>query len=82
MDEGIMKPMFIAKLTEDKAEVLEAIPLNKEYDGKTMVKVLKTGFIYYEKITNIASTRENALEILQCRVSNLTNQIKELWNKK
>ena len=77
-----MKPMFVAKLTEDKAEVLEVIPLNKEHNGKTMVKVLKTGFIYYEKIENIASTRENALEILQSRVSNLTNQIKELWSRK
>lgn len=77
-----MKPIFIAKLTEDKAEVLEALPLNKESDGKIMVKILDTGFIYYEKVENIASTRDRALGILQNKIEILTNQIKELWIRK
>ena len=77
-----MKPIFIAKLTATKAEVLEAIPLNKECNGKIMVKILDTGFIYYEKVENITSTRDRAIEILQNLNTNLRNQIQELWNKK
>jgi hypothetical protein len=78
---GIMKTIYIAKLTEDDAQVLEAVPLNEEHNRKRMVKILKTGFIYYEKTVNIGTTRAEAIQILQNRNNNLTRRIKELWSE-
>lgn len=78
-----MKTIYIARLTEDDAQVLEAVPLNEEHNRKrfVIVKILKTGYIYYEKTVNIANTRAEAIQILQNRNNNLARQIKELWNK-
>lgn len=76
-----VKPIFIAKLNEDTAQILEAIPMSEIHDKKMMVKITKTNFIYYEKAVNIASTKEGAWEILKARISNLTRQIKELGAK-
>ena len=73
-----VKPIFIAKLNEDTAQILEAIPMSEIYNKKMMVKITKTNFIYYEKAVNIASTKEGAWEILKNRISNLTKQVKEL----
>lgn len=71
MDGGIMNKIFIVKLTQDNAEILEATPLNKEYNGRVMVKILKTGFIYYERTDNIGTTREDAEKILFQKISHL-----------
>ena len=59
-----MNKLFIVKLTQDNAEIIEAIPLNKEYNGLMMVKILKTGFIYYERIDNIGMTKEDAEKVM------------------
>ena len=77
-----MNKIFIASLNQDEAKVLEAIPLAKEWSGKRLVKIIDTNFIYYERIENIAATKEQAIEILKNKNINLTNQIKELWNKR
>jgi len=77
-----MKTIFIAKLNEDEAKVVEAVSLNDSHVGRRMVRNIEDGLIYYEKVANIAETKEGAIEILKNRTSNLVNQVKELWNSK
>ena len=81
MDGGIMNKIYIAKLNEEKAEVLEGKIMAAPYNGKQMVKIFDTGLVYYEKIENIANTKLEAITILRNRLNNLSNQVKELWNK-
>ena len=81
MDGGIMKPVFIVKITEDDAKVYEAIPMTKEYNGRIMVKVIGTDFTYYEKIENIAPTKDRAMEILFNKISHLCACYSGIFNK-
>ena len=71
-----MNKIFVAKLNEDKVEVLEGITMAAPYNGLQMIKVFDTGLVYYEKIVNIANTKLEAIEILRNRLGNLTNQVK------
>ena len=77
-----MKTIFIAKLNEDEAKIVEAVSLNDSHAGRRMVRSIEDGLIYYEKVANIANTRDGAIEILRNRLANLQRQLNNIWKRK
>ena len=76
-----MKTIFIAQLNQDEVKILEAIPLSKEWSGKRLVKIIDTGFIYYERGENIGNTKEEAEIILYTKIDHLCQQLAKIHGK-
>lgn len=77
-----MNKKFVARMDAEKLEIKEAEVLNAAYNGVQLIKILETDYIYYEKVINLADTRDGAIEILQNKLANLQRQLNNIWNQK
>ena len=73
---------FVARMDAEKLEIKEAAVLSAAYNGVQLIKILETNYIYYEKVANLADTRDGAIEILQNKLANLQRQLNNVWNQK
>lgn len=77
-----MNKKFVARMDAENLEIKEAEVLSAAYNGVQLIKILKTNYIYYEKVANLADTRDGAIEILQNKLANLQRQLNNVWNSK
>lgn len=76
-----MNKKFVARMDAEKLEIKEAEVLSAAYNGVQLIKILETNYIYYEKVANLADTRDGAIEILQNKLANLQRQLNNIWNQ-
>ena len=77
-----MNKKFVARMDAENLEIKEAEVLSAAYNGVQLIKILGTNYIYYEKSSNLADTRDGAIEILQNKLANLQRQLNNVWNQK
>lgn len=77
-----MNKKFVTRMDAENLEIKEAEVLSAAYNGVQLVKILGTNYIYYEKVANLADTRDGAIEILQNKLANLQRQLNNVWNQK
>ena len=77
-----MNKKFVARMDAEKLEIKEAKILSAAYNGVQLIQILETNYIYYEKVANLADTKDGAIEILQNKVANLQRQLNNVWNSK
>lgn len=77
-----MNKKFVARMDAENLEIKEAEVLSAAYNGVQLIKILETNYIYYEKVANLADTRDGAIEILQNKLANLQRQLNNVWNSK